>query len=271
MNKLLKNKTVIGIVAIIAGLLISFLLTPLYNSSLEEKTKIVRVKSEIQRGQAIKEDMLEEVEVGSYNLSENLVFRKSDAVGKYSKQKLYAGESILRSKLSNTPLGKDSYLENLDGSWQAISITVQSFAAGLSGKLLSGDIVSIIATDESQTFIPEELKYVKLLAATTEKGNDSTQTEEKKEEEETETVATVTLLVNEEQEKILANYEQNKKMHLALVYRGIEEKAKEFLDYQKQIMEEKNLEDSEIPEEKNTENEIEKNEVNKTKRDGEVN
>ena len=45
------------------------------------------------------------------------------------------------------PAAEYAYLYHLDGKKQAISFSVKAFANGLSGKLKSGDIVSVIAPD----------------------------------------------------------------------------------------------------------------------------
>lgn len=57
-----------------------------------------------------------------------------------------------------------------------MSITIKSFANGLSGKLQSGDIVSVIAPDYKKlgaTVIPPELKYVEVVSVTASSGYDA--------------------------------------------------------------------------------------------------
>ena len=54
---------------------------------------------------------------------------------------------IIRSKVAEEPAAENAYLYNLNGEKQAISVSVKAFANGLSGKLISGDIVSVIAPD----------------------------------------------------------------------------------------------------------------------------
>ena len=52
-------------------------------------------------------------------------------------------------------------------------MTIKSFASGLSGKLQSGDIVSVIAADykkQGATVIPAELKYVEVISVTASSG-----------------------------------------------------------------------------------------------------
>ena len=85
---------------------------------------------------------------------------KDNVVGKYAKADLAVGDYILAAKLSDAPAAENAYLYNLDGTKQAISVTIKSFATGLSGKLQSGDIVSVIVADypeDGETTIPAEL------------------------------------------------------------------------------------------------------------------
>ncbi|WMJ88559.1 Flp pilus assembly protein CpaB [Anaerocolumna sp. MB42-C2] len=188
--KLLKNKTIIGIIAIVFGILICFILTLLYTKSLEAKTKVIQIDKSIEKGMLIEEDDIKVVEVGSYNLPDDVIRSKNEVIGKYAAIEMYPSEYIIPKKLFSSPLSKDEYLMDLDGTKSAVSITLQSFAAGLSGKLLSGDIVSIITTDSNtnETHIPEELKYVKVLASTTAKGNDVKEDTKNKEDTEEETL-----------------------------------------------------------------------------------
>ena len=239
--KLLKNKTIIGIIAIVFGILICFILTPLYTKSLEAKTKVIQIDKTIEKGKLIEEEDIKVVEVGSYNLPDDVIRSKEEVIGKYAAIEMYPSEYIIPKKLSSLPLSKDEYLMDLDGTKSAVSITLQSFAAGLSGKLLSGDIVSIITTDSNtnETHIPEELKYVKVLASTTAKGNDVDEDTKNKEDTEEETLpSTVTLLVNDRQAQALANLEVTQKVHIELVYRGTEEDCNVFLEQQQKIMDE---------------------------------
>lgn len=114
-------------------------------------------------------------------------------------------------------------------------MTIPSLANGLSGKIQNGDIISIIVTGNgTESVIPPQLTYVKVITATTNKGSDSDNVNVK-EDGTNDLPATITLLVNAEQAKLLAGYEQNYKIHIALVYRGAAENAARFLDAQEKI------------------------------------
>lgn len=237
--KLLKNKTVIGLIAIIVGILTCFIFTPIYNKSLEAKTKIVSVVKDIKKGEVITKDEIKEIKVGSFHLPDTIIKDKEVVIGKYAMTDLYQGDFLMKNKISNKSLSQDRYLENLDGSTGAISVSLKSFADGLSGKLLGGDIVSIITTDKNNgtSDIPNELKYVKVLACTTSAGKDVDEnTRSDKEDDENKIASTVTLLVNDQQARMLANMEATQDIHIELVYRGSEENCNKLLKQQKEVI-----------------------------------
>ena len=154
------------------------------------------------------------------NLPSGIMTDKDDVVGKYATADLKVGDYILDSKLSYEPAAENAYLYNLDGTKQAISVTIKSFATGLSGKLESGDIVSVLVADYKgmgETVIPPELQYVEVISVTASSGYDANTGEAV--EDEKELPSTVTLLVTTEQAKVLAGLEQESELHLALVYR----------------------------------------------------
>ena len=236
--KIFRNRTVIGVLCILLALIICFGVTSLFSRSASEKTEIVRVTKDIKEGDEITAEMVQTVEVGAYNLPQNLMTDKKEVVGKYATAGLAAGDYILSSKLSAVPAAENAYLYNLDGTKQAISVTIKSFAVGLSGKLESGDIVTVIVADyqgKGETAIPPELQYVEVISVTASSGYDANTGEVVDEKE---LPSTVTLLVTTEQAKVLAELEQDSELHLALVYRGTPENAAKFIAAQDALIEE---------------------------------
>lgn len=236
--KIFRNRTVVGVLCILLALIICFGVTPLFSRSASEKTEIVRVTMDIKEGDEITAEMVQTVEVGAYNLPQNLMTDKKEVVGKYATADLAAGDYILSSKLSAVPAAENAYLYNLDGKKQAISVTIKSFATGLSGKLESGDIVTVIVADyqgKGETAIPPELQYVEVISVTASSGYDANTGEVVDEKE---LPSTVTLLVTTEQAKVLAELEQDSELHLALVYRGTPENAAKFIAAQDALIEE---------------------------------
>lgn len=253
-----KNHALIGIISIIIGLLTAFVLTPLYGGILEKQEEVVRVKEKITEGELITADKLETVNVGAYGLSPDVVKSIDGITGKYAKTDFYKGNYITGEGLSDVALEEDTYLNDIPEDKYAISITVQSFAAGLSSKLLKGDIVTIITKkgegDEAVTEIPRELTYVEVLSTTEEDGEDKENNgKEVKKEDDTKAkkkLATITLLVNSLQAEELASFENQRGIHVALKCRNNEKLKKELLDEQDKIF--KEMEESADGTDKNT-------------------
>ena len=110
----LKNRTVVGVICILLSLLICFGLTPLFNQSVSQKAEIVRVVQPIRAGDEITESMVQIVEVGGYNLPEDVLRQKESAVGKYATADLAVGDYIIPSKLSDAPAAENAYLYSLE-------------------------------------------------------------------------------------------------------------------------------------------------------------
>lgn len=236
MKNLFKNRIVVGLICIVLSLIICFGLTPMFNNALTATTEIVRVKTDIRKGDMISKDMLATVETGSYNLPPGVVYKTEDVVGRYANADMHKGDLILESKLSETALLKNEYLSSLNGENRAISVTIKSFAAGLSGKLEQGDIVTLIAGNMGQmreTYIPPELQYIQIIATTIKDGTDSNA---QSDNEEAQLATTITVLVSTEQARLLSEIEQNGSLHAALVYRGDSADAQKFLDAQAEVL-----------------------------------
>lgn len=243
MKKILRNRTVLGIASIVLSLIICFGLTPLFNQAISEKVSVARITENIQKGELITSKMIETVEIGGYNLPDTVLRQEENIVGNYALTELHVGDYVLNSKISSNPLVNYEYLTDFDGSERAISVSIKSFAAGLSGKLEPGDIVKVMASDFGdmrETVSPMELQYVEVLAVTAGTGLDTDEYEIDQEaiEKDKELPATVTLKVSDKQAKLLAEMEAKGKIHIVFVYRGEKENADKFLDEQKLILSE---------------------------------
>jgi pilus assembly protein CpaB len=241
MKKIFRNRTILGIASIVLSLIICFGLTPLFNQAISEKVSVVRVVENIQKGDLITEKMVEIIEIGGYNLPDAVLRLEENVVGNYALTELHVGDYILNSKISSKPLVNYGYLTDFDGSERAISVSIKSFAAGLSGKLEPEDIVTVMASDFGdmrETVSPVELQYVEVLAVTAGTGLDTDEYEIDQEaiEQDKELPATVTLKGTYQQAKILAEMEAKGKIHIVFVYRGSKENADKFLDEQELIL-----------------------------------
>ena len=206
------NRTIIGIICIVLALLITFGVAPLVNRLADQKVNIVRLRNDVERGHIITAEDIEIAKVGAYNLPDNVIKDGNAVVGKYAATDLYAGDYLFYNKLS--------------------TVAISTFAGGLSDKLENGDIVSVIIYDKEKytSYIPAELKYVRVITATTGDGID------KDEASEGGKSATVTVLVTPEQAELLAQYNSVTTLHFALVYRGSREQADEYIKVQDEYL-----------------------------------
>lgn len=230
-----RGKMLIGFFVFVFALLLGLVIMPLATGMIGNTTTIVRVKETIRVGDQLTERNVEEVEVSGYNLPANAIKMKNEVIGKYSTAKLESGDYVLQSKLVNDMITSGNYMSALDGGKQIVSVTIKDFANGISGKLMPGDIVMILnnaeAANNRSTTYPE-LQYVKVLAVTTQTGVDMGG---EKLSDDTELPATVTLLVNKAQAQLLTGLEKNGNIIFALMYRGDEDTANQFLQKQEEV------------------------------------
>lgn len=240
----MKNRTIIGVICVVAALVLSFAVAPLVNRFSDSRFEIVCVKRDITKGHKITEDDIQTVTVGGYGLPAGVIKDKAAVIGKYAACDMVSEDFILPSKLTDNADSADDVFMNLDGSQVAMSITIQSFAGGLSGKLANGDIVQLIVnTDEDGSFVPNELQYVRVITSTTAKGIDKDELI-RNDDGSYELPTTLTLLVDTYQAKLLAEYENNSKIHAVLVSRENEEQASKFIEKQNAILNEIEVSDN---------------------------
>ena len=249
----MKNRTIIGIVCIVLALVVTFAVAPLVNKLSDSRTDIVRLKNDIVQGHMIQESDIEVVTVGSTGLPTNIITKKEAVVGKFAACDLKANTDLLQSMISDKSDSADDVFHTLDGTKQAISITISSFAGGLSGKLENGDIVSLVVfeNETNEATIPGGLTYVKVITTTTAEGFDKDELTPN-EDGTYELPTTLTLLVNPTQAKMLVEYENRGVIHADLVYRGDSKTAQKFLDAQDlyfELLAEKEDEDPSEPDE----------------------
>ncbi len=228
----MKNRTIIGIICVILAVAVTFVVSPVVNKMSDKKTEVVRFVNGVSLGTEIKDTDVELVKIPDSALPEKTIKDKNAVVGKYATADVFKGDIATQSKVTDKANTADDIMASLKGDKVAMSITISSFAGGLSGKLQNGDVVSICVTDkDDNTTIPAELKYVKVITTTTSGGVDENDVITN-EDGSFDLPTTITVLVNVQQAKVLANYEQNAEMHVALVYRGDEATAKKFLTAQ---------------------------------------
>ncbi len=258
LRKFTKNKMVVGIFCIVLALITSILLMNTKSAGSNVKNIVVTTKN-IDIGDKITDEMVTYKKLSGD--TKGLITNKEDVVGKYANVSMVANDYITNEKLSQEAIYGSAYLENLDVDDRAISVSITSNAKGLSGKLESGDIVSVILSsteneeEKKETYIPSELRYVEIISVSDTSGYDVGSSEEAKK-----IGSTVTLLVTEEQGLILANAEGLNDIHFQLVHRGNDERKQKLLDEQRKIIKGEPLEET-TNTEQDTENTTQNNDT----------
>lgn len=252
------NRTLIGILCIIVALVLVFLISPLLQKSSGDTKDIIRLARDVARGDAIRAEDIEIVTVGSAGLPDNnpkiwldpsyqkeLLQGGENGGPMYARTDLYKGDYFNQDKLieSNyaSVTAEDAFASELNGSKVAISFSARSYAQMLSGKLLNGDVISLIVSPEENPYdtgiILPEFRYVQVLTTTTEKGFDRDSVP-RNEDGTIDGAVTVTVIVRREQAQLLAYLEDTSNVHCALVCRGTDPRAKNFLAEQDRWLEE---------------------------------
>ncbi len=228
-GKKIGNRTLIGIVCIVIAFAVCFGVTPLLNQATDPQVEVIQIKQSVTKGKVITEADVEFVKIDEGVLPNSVLTKKEDVVGKYATGNLCVGDFLYPEKVTSNMRTTDDILSSMDKEQKAISLTIESFAQGVSGKLESGDVISIIvyskdvAEDDSPIFTPPELRYVEVVTTTTATGVDKADVMDNKQP------ATITVLVNEKQASLIALYEQTASMHITLECRGGTKLAKQYL------------------------------------------
>jgi pilus assembly protein CpaB len=223
-------------------------LIPKYNEQQYQKTSAVIAAQDIPEGTQITAAMVQNAEVFLQSIPSDTAAKADDVVGKYASRYISMADYVTASKLSDKQVSEQEM--SVTGSKMIVSVTIPSPAAGISGALKPGDLVSvyavpkqtagsgasivssIIQTPPSATaasmsstapsaasgipdnaILPEELKYVEVAGIYI-----GSQTGDKTNA--AAIPATVSFYVDEEQAKKLVEIDSGATLHLVLVARG---------------------------------------------------
>ena len=232
----MKNRTLLGVLCIVLAVIVMFVVTPLVNRLSDNSVEVIRLSANVDRGTVIGMEHVETVSVKASTLPTTAIRDLSQIIGKYAVSDLYAGDYFTKEKVAERFDTSDQILSALDGTKMAVSITIDTFAGGLSAKLQNGDIISLLVYDPktAEVTIPAELTYIQVITTTTAGGVDRDKITINSDGT-SPLPSTITVLVNTEQAKLLAYHETNSTIHASLVYRGDAQNAQQFLDKQNAV------------------------------------
>ena len=150
LRQLFRNKIFIGTLCILLALVVGFGVVPLYNAGTRQTVKVWRAKQTIYEYQQITADMVGQVEVGAYGLPKQAVKSEKNLIGKTAKAKIVQGDNILSGQLMSGNENSDEFLSEISREGKrAVSVTLPSLSASVSGKIIPGDVVSVLTFEKS--------------------------------------------------------------------------------------------------------------------------
>lgn len=251
---LYRNKLLIGLICIALGLAVGILAIPKLKvrDSLEQ-VKAIRMKQTVPEGALITDDMVESIEVNPGFVPADTITDLALVTNRYSKVPIFSDDYLTPDKLTDELTALDPMAIATTKGMKVVSITLPSLAAGVSGQLKPGDIVTIMASekqtlaDQTQTLNPKEqdqpssssseasldpisiktqvfpeLQYVEVCSLTAADGRESHVNKTLTDDEKNQLPVTISLFVTEAQAIRLADLEQRGKIHLSFVARGKE-------------------------------------------------
>ena len=252
--KILRNKFLIGILCIVIGVTVGFVLLPKSQDADISMTQVVRLTQDVEAGTKLEEKMLEVATIPAESVPDGASSALESFLNRYASSQLYEGDILTAAKVRDTLV--DPVAAAAAKGKQLVSVTVPSLSAGVSGTLQPGDVVSIMVTSkvtqfnqnlglmtpvedseetsdwqtggslissvtkESQTYIPEELRYLEVCKVSSSDGTDALVNGDKDKEEPNRLPVTITFYATEAQALKLAEVEQNGEIHVTFVARG---------------------------------------------------
>lgn len=254
-----QKQMVLAVVAIALALLIGIAAYLNITANQQERVQVIAAVTQIQARSEITEDMLAVKTVFKADAPEGTVSRIEDVAGRFAAGDIFAGDYITQSKLTNTAQISSTDISGASAKGlKVISLTLPNLASSVSGKIKSGDIVSVIsletvaqtvaipsedttdindkdtesnpeassapsaissATQQQVAQLNELLRYIEVCALSVSNGGDA-KTGGSDTSESDSVPATVSLYVTDDQAKALVEIEKQGSIHLLFVARG---------------------------------------------------
>lgn len=152
----LKSKVVLAVTSFVLSFLVIFIIIPKNNE--QEIVKVVKTSKIISANTLLTDDMLTTVSVDKLSVPAGSITDKNEIVGKYSITNIYPEDYITVNKVSD--VDTTGGLHVLKDGETAVSLTLDSLAHSVSGKIIEGDAVWIYAYDnETKQLNPNSGKW----------------------------------------------------------------------------------------------------------------
>lgn len=225
MTKYLKNRYVIFALCLILSGIIAFVIVPKANKNMGDAVNVVKVIKRIEKNTQISEDMLAIKQLPKIAVPDNAITDKSMIIGKAAAVTLYPEDNLIPQKFISLDSVGDKAFYDMDNTEQvAVSVTVSSLAASVSGKIMPGDVVSVYGfVTETKTLAEyTDLLYLEVIGVSNANAEELSERTSGSETDSSDKVipATVTLSVNRNQAQELIMLENTSSLHIVFVGRG---------------------------------------------------
>lgn len=239
----------------ILAVVLVFVLAPATSKMATQETSVIVLKSDVAMGTQITEKHLTTIKMANNNIPSSAIKNSEDIIGKYAKTYLYANDFISAKKLTSVSGSTNDVISNITDDQVVVSISVD-LVSTVSDNIERGDLIRIYATDKSSaksfgtnttnnviagyecmTGSDDYLRYVKVVAATT---NDGTEAEDRTTDENGKKAAikTLVLLLTDDQVKELRNMQKGATISIGLVCKNTDTKrVNRLLEEQTKIIE----------------------------------
>lgn len=220
------------IISLSIAITTGFYLVPKDVEKTRQTTMVVRLKENIGKGQRIKEEHLDVIEIGSYNLPKYIVNEKEEIIGKYSLAPMNKGQFAIRKYFQDEKIPDGAFLyENTLVDGISFETDLAKCVGGIPEK---GDKVRVIIykqakskDSESKVLIYDELSNLEVIKVANKNGVSIVKAKSDNNSINNSVVpGVVTVKANIKQQKLLVKGIYDGIIHLALRPRILSEEDK---------------------------------------------
>ncbi len=136
--KFLRNKLFMGMICIALSLIIVFIAAPAVASEQTKTTEVCTAIDNIDADTVLTDDMLKTIRIPA-NIVPTGTTVKANCIGKYASSKIWAGDIITISKLTDTLVEEDTYAMATAKGKMVVSVTVKNLSVMAAARLKQGD------------------------------------------------------------------------------------------------------------------------------------
>ena len=240
----MKKRRLIGIIALIVGVVIAGGLLTINFLQTKQTTTVYATNTTENAGAQITQDMITAEKIQIADKKDNYVTDPKAIVGCYATVDLVSDDIITAGKISKTAISTDNQFLSIPSGQQAISFSVSGGADSLSNKLQVGDIIRIYSYNKRADKVnsPDTLKYVRVANITSSSYNDvkgngnNGKDSGSSSDDSSKTYSTITVIVYTKQVNDIIRIQKSDGAYVTLISRGNDKVAEQLLKEQVKLL-----------------------------------